>query len=699
MGNYLFLPLFLIGTFLLRFLYLLESTSSPFFDAPIVDAHTFLKQALNIASGDIASGSEPFWQPPLYIYLLALICWVFPNDYFIVIRLVQNAMGTVSCLMLYCLARQCFNEKVARTAGITASICGTFIFFEGEILAVALEVFLNLVLLRQLIIATNKRTPPYWITAGLFAGLAALTRPNILLFIAVFIVWFVLYCKHGKSKLRRRCVLSSCFLITLSLTILPATLRNYVLEPDLVLISSNGGINFYIGNSGQYDEKVSIHPGMEWEEMAMMPVNAGFTTAAAKSAYFYDQSLSYIAAQPTEYLQTLVRKLYLFFSGPEIKRNIDIYFARQYSHVISFLLWDYLLSFPFGVISPLFIIGLFLTWKNDRNDLTILRLYVFTYTLSVLLFFVTARYRIPVLPLFILYAAVGGQFLYETIRNRRRGLLLPVFLTLVVILNWPAAPSNERDAQLQFDLGEVALRKGNYARAIAHSKSALELEPTYNYARHNLTVALFNMGKIEQAIIEGERTARDNPSRHDTHVILGRAYAKKGKVVQANNSFRKSLEIAPNNGMTHYYYGRFLYENQRYAQASRHLKKASVWKSADPWMQYELGRALHRVGDTVGAMESYEKAWSIGQLPAAANALGAVHFLEGSLVQAQKYFEYTLTQESDNIEALVNLSLLDIRKGHRQKGLHSLTKLEKRFPDSKTIRQAIKSTLSRSHTP
>ena len=174
---------------------------------------------------------------------------------------------------------------------------------------------------------------------------------------------------------------------------------------------------------------------------------------------------------------------------------------------------------------------------------------------------------------------------------------------------------------------------------------------------------------------------------------------KKRKVVQANNSFRKSLEIAPNNGITHYYYGRFLYENQRYAQASRHLKKASVWKSADPWMHYELGRALHRVGDTVGAMESYEKAWSTGQLPAAANALGAVHFLEGSLVQAQKYFEYTLTQESDNIEALVNLSLLDIRKGHTEKGLHSLTELEKRFPDSRTIRQAIKSTLSRSHAP
>ena len=55
--------------------------------------------------------------------------------------------------------------------------------------------------------------------------------------------------------------------------------------------------------------------------MAMMLVNAGFTTAAAKPA-ISTISLCLIAEQPIEYLQTLVRKLYLFFSGPEIKRNM-----------------------------------------------------------------------------------------------------------------------------------------------------------------------------------------------------------------------------------------------------------------------------------------------------------------------------------------------------------------------------------------
>jgi len=691
LGNSLFLPLFIIGTFLLRLIYVWESTASPFFDAPIVDAHTFLKQALNIASGDLWGGNEPFWQPPLYIYLLALVCWLSPDDYFIVIRLVQIALGTFSCVLLYRIAGRCFDERTARIAGIAASICGTFIFFEGELLAVPLEVCLNLLLLRQLIVASDDPTYPSWITAGILAGLAALTRPNILLFIAIFVGWLILGNRDTRFNVRKRFVFSLFLLLPIFLTILPVTVRNYTFESDVVLISSNGGINFYIGNSGQYREKVSIHPGMQWEAMAMEPVRAGYTTAASKSAYFYARSFSYIMTQPLDYAQTLSYKLYLFLSGPEIKRNIDVYFAREYSHVLRVLLWDHVLSFPFGLIGPLFLVGLIATWHSNQRSIDILHLYVFAYTLSVLLFFVTARYRIPVLPLFILFAAVGAQTLYQHIRNRRKGLLLPTFLILSIALNWTATPSSAQDAQLQFDLGEVALRKGEYERSAMHSKRALALEPSYNYARHNLTVALLHLGKTEQAVIEGERTVSENPHRPDTHAILGRAYAKQGNIMRANSAFRRSLEIAPSSGMTHYYYGRFLYDNKRYTQAIHHLKEASLWQPNDPWIHYDLGRSLHRANNSAGAISSYENAWSIGRLPAAANAIGAVHLLAGRLDEAQRYFEYTLEVESNNIEALVNLSLLDVRRGLTQKGLRRLAELEHKFPNSETIRQAIRS--------
>ena len=267
----------LFGALALRLLFLWESSANPFFDAPIVDAQTFLRQAHSIAAGDLWGGNEPFWQPPLYIYLLAFVCWLFPGDYFVAIRLLQAVLGTLSCGLLYTLAARCFDEKTARVATVAAALCGTSIFFEGELLAVALEVFLNLLLLQRLTVAVEKATYAPWIGAGLIAGIAALTRPNVLLFVAAFALWSIASSVQDPNGRWKRFLQLFLLLGSLALTIVPVTVRNYIMEPELVLVSSNGGINFYIGNSGHYEEKVSIHPGMRWEAMAMEPIRAGHT--------------------------------------------------------------------------------------------------------------------------------------------------------------------------------------------------------------------------------------------------------------------------------------------------------------------------------------------------------------------------------------------------------------------------------------
>ena len=163
--------------------------ASPFFDAPVVDARTFLDQARAIAGGDLAGGPDPYWQPPLYIYLLALVCWLLPDSYFVGIRLLQALLGAATCLLVYGLARRGLRRAAGRIAGCAAALCGTFLYFEGELLAVPLEVFLNLLLLQRLLRAMERNRGLDWGLAGLTAGLAALARPNVLLFAALFCAW------------------------------------------------------------------------------------------------------------------------------------------------------------------------------------------------------------------------------------------------------------------------------------------------------------------------------------------------------------------------------------------------------------------------------------------------------------------------------------------------------------------------------
>ena len=343
----------------LRLGYLWEHRASPFFDAPIVDAQTFLNQAQALISGPLWGGDEPYWQPPLYIYLLAFVCWLLPASYFVGIRLMHAGLGVLSCLLVYALARRAFGEQVGRIAGVMAALCGSLLYFEGELLAVPVEVLLNLLLLYSLLRAWRRDRGRDWMLAGLVAGLAALTRPNILLFIAAFCAWALW---HRRPSAYRSLAL---FVLPIALVILPITYRNWTIEPDLVFISSNAGVNFYIGNNAEYERTVSLRPGMPWEAMIAEAAHSGHETAAAQSAFFFGKALDYITAQPLNYLGLLCKKGFHFWSGPETKRNQDIYYARQHSRILSFLLWDWHLSMPFGLIGPLSLLGLGLSMTGN----------------------------------------------------------------------------------------------------------------------------------------------------------------------------------------------------------------------------------------------------------------------------------------------------------------------------------------------
>lgn len=667
---------FFVGALLLialalRLGYLWEHRANPFFDAPIVDAQTFLKQAL--ASGPFWGGDEPYWQPPLYIYLLTFVCWLLPGSYFVGIRLVHAGLGVLSCLLVYALARRAFGEQVGRIAGVMAALCGSLLYFEGELLAVPVEVFLNLLLLYGLLLAWRRDRRINWVLAGLIAGLAGLTRPNILLFIAAFCAWALW---HRRLSAYRSLLF---FIVPIALVILPVTYRNWTIEPDLVFISSNAGVNFYLGNNADYERTVSLRPGMQWEAMIAEPAHSGHETAAARSAFFFGKAFNYIAAQPLDYLGLLGKKVFHFWSGPETKRNQDIYYARQHSQILRLLLWDWHVSLPFGLIGPLSLLGLGLSMKGEWTPpIALLRLYALAYTASVVLFFPAARYRMPVVPVLIAFAAFAAFQLYLGVRRKaytRTALLALPLGGLFVLCNLAEAAPSTQDAQLYFDLGEVHLRKGDYARSAQYSHRALELDPEYNYARHNLAVAHFHQEDYEKSEREALQTLAENPQRSDTRVLLGRIYLATNKPQQAQAYLRRALVRDPESGMAHYYYGRLLYRQGNYAAAATHLQRALAWQPQDFWLHYELGRALQQAGQTEAALRQYRRALSIERQPAALVAIGALHLLAGHTAKAHTQFLQALALAPDNPEAHVNLALIELENGDHAAAIDRLRRV------------------------
>ena len=671
-----FLGVLLLVALALRLGYLWEHRASPFFDAPIVDAQTFLKQAL--ASGPFWGGDEPYWQPPLYIYLLTFVCWLLPASYFVGIRLVHVGLGILSCLLVYALARHAFGEQVGRIAGVIAAMCGSLLYFEGELLAVPVEVFLNLLLLYSLLLAWRRDCGRDWVLAGFIAGLAALTRPTILLFIAAFCAWTLW---HRRTS---ACRSFFSFIVPIALLILPVTYRNWTIEPALVFISSNAGVNFYIGNNADYARTVSLRPGMQWEAMIAEAANSEHETAAAQSAFFFGKALNYIITQPLDYLGLVGKKVFHFWSGPETKRNQDIYYARQHSQILSLLLWDWRVSIPFGLIGPLSLLGLGLSMRGKWTPpIALLRLYALVYMASVVLFFPAARYRMPVVPVLITFAAFVAFQLYLGMRRRayiRTTVLALPLGGLLVLCNLAEATPTTEDAQLYFDLGEVHLRKQDYALSARHSRRALELDPEYNYARHNLAVAYFHQERYGDSEREALQTLAKNPRRTDTRILLGRIYLATNKTQQAESYLRHVLERDPESGMAHYYYGRLLYRQEHYAAAATHLQQALAWQPQDFWLHYELGRALQQAGRSEAALGQYRQALSLARRPEALNAIGALHLLAGRTQAARTYFFQALELDPNNPDVHVNLALIELENGNHAAAIDRLRQVLARGP-------------------
>ena len=669
---------------ILRLLYLWEYSQSPFFHSPIVDANSFLKQALFIAEGNWLGRPEPFWQPPLYIYFLAFICWIFPDDYFVMIRLAQIILGLSSIWLLFHIARQYFDTKTAKFALAIYSTCGSILYFELELLAVPLEIFFNLLLLFTIIRAIRINLNISWLIVGMVSGVSVLTRPNILLFVVIF-CFFLLSKRHWKQIILIILPIIAC--------IIPVTIRNYSMETDPVLISSNGGINFFIGNSENYQEKVSIRPGVHWNELVNEPVLKGFTTASEKSDYFLRESLNYIQENKLQYLYSLGKKTFSFWNGIEIKRNTNIYYSRTHSQLLSILLWDKWISFPFGIVAPLALLGIGATWRHYKQPFPILHIYTASYLVSILLFFVTSRYRMPLLPILVCFSAFGAQFIfhqlfYGTTKNKFKTVM--IFLGLLIACNWNKAPQFDTDAQLYFDLGEVALRDKQYELSEKHSRHALRLDPHYNYARHNLAVSLFHQNRMKDALEVAKQSAIENAQRADTQLLMARIYQFQKKNDLAKKYFEQSLDRNSKSGMAQYYYGRFLYKIGDFFTAAIHLTKAIQFLPKDPWIYYDTGRAFHQNNNLDKALNYYESSWNISRSSIAANAMGAIYLQQGKLDKALFFFKTSLHEDADNIEAKINLATIMIQRGSISEGRKTIQTLLELYPNSSIVLKASK---------
>lgn len=530
----------------IRVVYILEIDASPLFAHPAVDSLTYTQHAERLAAGNwLGRGSGPFWQPPLYPYLLGVLKTLFPESFFYAVRLVQALLGALTCALIYWLGWQVARPAVAATAAVATALCGPLIFFDGELLPASLATFLNLAGLALLWRVLQRPSGTGFLGAGLVFGLAGLAVPTVLTFVPVAAVW-IGWRLHQRGG-RRAAIWAGFFLLGAALTIAPVSLRNAFIGGDRVLISYNAGINFYVGNNPDYDSTVNARPGLEWGRIVGLARKAGIDRPSHQSRFFLARSWDYIGSQPLDYISLLARKFFLFWHGDEIGRNQDIYFWRNYSTVLTATLWKWGIAFPFGIIAPLALLGLLLSGR--RQEFVLFAAFVGVYCLSVVAFFPTARYRAPLLPLLALFATLGVCWLWAGFRARQygqAGLALVVVAVFAAAVNHRLSPMDMAgNAAIHYNLGTAFGEVREFEQAQRELERAVELDSTYWQAWLNLGSVLGVRGNLPAAARIFERVLQESPDQAKIWLNLAHAHRALGERPAALAAYEGALRANP----------------------------------------------------------------------------------------------------------------------------------------------------------
>ena len=606
--------LIFITAYLVRLLYIVEISDRPYFTEPAVDAEYHDNWAQDIAEGKLGM-DEPFFRAPLYPYLLGGIYAVFGHDYFAV-RIIQALIGSFTCVLVYLLGKKLFSYRIGAIAGFAAALTGIFIYFEAELLIPVILLPLDLGFILLLLKAEGEDKSLYWWLAGLLFGLSAVARPNIIIVVPL-VVYVVLRDKRFRRAAGRLALVVLGFIIPLA----PVAYHN-LRAGEFALIATQGGVNFYIGNNRESNGATAEFPGLGniWryvDAAVKAEEEAGKElTSTQVSDFYYCKGLNFIIQEPNRWLRLMLNKGLLYLSGIEISNNKNIYFAAQDSLVLTALLG----TVGYRVFAPLGFLGLIVLYRRSWGN-KFLFWFVLLYSLSVLAFFITSRYRLPIIPFLIIFSAAMVEWFYQKIRQGNfNQLIIPAIallgLAVIVNSNWLKVQKIS-PVYSHFSLGNAYAKKGKTALAEEEYLKALAADPNYPQVHLNIGVIYYDRGDYARAEQEFFKEIEINHGFESAYAFnnLGNIRVRQGKYEEALHFYRTALRIYPdypdgkiNLARTYSDLGMFKIQQDSLEAAKNYLQLAVETMNDEPMYRYNYGLVLGELEDEQSALEQMRTA-------------------------------------------------------------------------------------------
>jgi 4-amino-4-deoxy-L-arabinose transferase-like glycosyltransferase len=343
-------------------------------------------------------------------------------------RLLQCLILTGLAVATYALARRAMGPGRAMIASLIVAWYPGLLLYTVYVMAEPL--FMLLVLLALL--SAGRATVLAMFAAGIFAGLATLTRQAGAGVGAALLVWAA--CRPGTTGWRptwgRRGVLAAALALGMAVAMAPWAMRNYTVFGRWMPLETTGGITFLMSH---YEEATGRYLLSDWDKVHTRYLNAE-PEEFTRNATAYRLGFEYIKNEPVRILKLVPKRLgYLFdLEGREhVWLYSSSYFGPRPRVIVLGAGWAVAAAFPLLVVAA---IASLACAPRPRTRAEVLILWVLAVMIVQLLtVFGDPRFHLPLVPLLAVVALRPW-----TMNGERRSLLRMSagVLVLALALQW-----------------------------------------------------------------------------------------------------------------------------------------------------------------------------------------------------------------------------------------------------------------------
>ncbi|MDD5597143.1 MAG: glycosyltransferase family 39 protein [Victivallaceae bacterium] len=409
------------------------------FPLPVTDMCTYKRLAELISQGDF---QDPFYinnshkyQPFYNSIFLPLIYLTLGYSVWSVI-IAQSLLGAATVYLVGLSTARIWNRQAAVIAAAMTAFSQMLILYTPYLLIATLQAFWMALIFYCAVAAYKSGKTLHWAVCVLISGCAILTRGNVWFLIPGLValaVYSLVFKKHRSLPLRKKLMGSGAaifvFLFLVILPQVPFSYRNSVLLGHFCGPSSDAPNVLSLGNTPE-----SPPGGREegWGPGPMeYPTTYAVWTSQQSKVSVISRIWDWFLREPLAFLELTYRKLLLFCDYRELPNNISLGIALEYSDFLSYgFLWTVFIMIP--GLSGIYV----LAWRSlKKHDLKMLLLiyFILAYCAATVAFYILARFRVPVIPLLAIMAAIFINRTWRVCKHDRRHLYIPYIAVFSII--------------------------------------------------------------------------------------------------------------------------------------------------------------------------------------------------------------------------------------------------------------------------